>query len=166
MKGVEIAATTEEWVALLNRNFDKGVRSVDIATFNLSSSMIVKQWMDEIDRAGVKVRLLVGRPIDDRRQVPLDSIVDEYLSRYKRLSLRTLEDSHLKCWIFHRPYESSIILGGRNLTASEWVDVSVEIRGREPVSKVKSLFDESWKRGKRAKISRFMSSVSRTKRRF
>jgi hypothetical protein len=102
------------------------------------------------------VRILVGVPAYDECVENCKNCAENYIKRLMRLNAhaerwpfkwRFAEDFHLKSYVFEWNGKlKRAVIGGRNLSGSSYVDLSMPIQDDSVIDKVSLLFDEWWKK--------------------
>lgn len=106
-----------------------------IATFNMNVDDKVKSIFKNLP-IKCDVKLLIGVGDASDRQVAF------YKSTFSNVQLKLLRNSHLKIVITN----NEVIIGGRNITNSDWVDLSVTFTSKNTISQIKSEFLSNFKK--------------------
>lgn len=167
-----LAATNSEFVDLIRSNLERGVASIDIASFRIGTTEGLSDFVCEVTRA-TPTRLLIGLgaptdtviPTKSKRRAraevdPCVAIVEELVHRVPHIQARHLHECHLKTWIFHRSNlrDSTALIGGRNLTFSKWPDFLAEV-DHTYVPQITQVFQEAWDAGEAIGADPFIQSV-------
>lgn len=171
---IKVATTKEEHYGLVDELIRRRPDNIRISTFGISNS----PTMTRLIRGCIQVapvKLLIGcrlsQPGDALDATTADltvinwdeitpAIVDILRPEFstKRFEVRMSFESHLKCWIFRFGSRYVSIVGGRNLTFSDWADISVQI-GHHPTRAVARTFNQFWEGSATPPISSFVKSV-------
>jgi len=113
-------------------------------------------FLDRLNKVP-EVKILVGFPAlklckencEDciKQQYKLAMRLDQHRKKWPNFEWRYSENFHLKCYLFYYKGGYIGIGGGRNLSSSDWTDVSFILDPRQ-VQGVREIFDNSWKNAK------------------
>lgn len=105
-----------------------------IATFNIKLDKDIYEILNNLTKNKCKdVKILIGLNNPSLAQI---NFLKKELSKFKNVEYRLFINSHLKMLVTNK----KSIIGGRNLTKSEWKDVGVEFINKVNINKLKVEF--------------------------
>lgn len=164
---VTILQTIEQHTGELLRLAKARPQSAAFASYGLSLGIAsfagggLRQWQDAsremfdlLAENGVAVRVLVGTGLKiscedgicmacERQYVRQLIGLHGYVGRYPGFEWRVLERSHLKLSAFDINGDLVCITGGRNMTGSDWTDISLVLHGADASAVLGSL-EQCW----------------------
>lgn len=106
-----------------------------LATFNIRISKFTTQLFNLIPKE-CKTELIIG--LSDRTSKKQINFLYEYFKQYKHIKVKFVANFHTKLVITNK----LAILGGRNLTSSDWYDLSFVTESRPEISKIRKKFEK------------------------
>lgn len=178
-----VASTMQAHYDLVQSTVASGRPSfIQIATYRIGQSEWIPRMLRSFLRGGANVQLLVGLGLEtDAASKQTGFAVDPAIAVIENLraivhpegecclEIRTINDSHLKCWVFgNQRKATSALVGGRNLNFSKWADLTVEVGAKE-ANEIRKHFNNYWKQATEApapQATSFLASLSREKERY
>lgn len=161
--------TWEQHLEYLKKLTTENPQRVAIATFNVYAGVLhdgadVTEWGEKYSNDAhqlldlikpVKdVRILVGMPplilckkgcmecIEKHYKWSMR--LDQHAQKWPKFQWKYAEDFHLKCYLFDYGTTIKGVIGGRNLSPSNWVDVTIALDNSR-CKVLMALFDKVWK---------------------
>ena len=164
--------TTEDHINHLHKLINDKPKNVYIATFNIYAGILfdgddVNNWgdkyknevhgvLDHLQESGANTKILVGIPGLIVCKSGCEDCLTKHLKVLTRLQKhaekwpfdwRYTEEFHLKSYIFDYGKKLSGVVGGRNLSPSNWVDLTFKI-GADRCRVIKHIFNKEWEKAK------------------
>jgi len=145
----EVATTLDEHWDMVWTELEAGVEQVAISTFGTNRHTQAGEVFWALNDQQIPCRVLIGAASTedaDRIGQLLTAMRVSYLKhvRYKMTMMH-----HMKLWLFWRGDAPRVaLIGGRNLTNSGWMDVTVRVTRQTQVRKLTSVFDRCWRQAK------------------
>lgn len=162
--------TMEEYFKGLRGALSDKPNKIWLSTFNIYAGITKKavdvrkaysvtnhtaNFLDQIDGLNIECNILCGLPMfTECRKGCLDckQKKKDTFKRYKftqrhwpNLNWKFVKDFHLKCAIFEYEDKLRVFVGGRNLSDSSWVDLSMELADQETCQSVLNQAKKLWK---------------------
>lgn len=162
--------TYDEYAQAIEGKLADKPTSVWIATFGFQGGISVCgtvvprsntfRYLTRLNTITTGSRILVG--IGGRNKFQSVKIQNA-AEHWRKLSFRTREDSHLKCWIFfYDGKPGAALAGGRNLGDSNWADASFWLNKTE-IRNLVRFYEKLWRTADPVKPSRQIRLTSRGK---
>ena len=171
-------------MACLKKLASQKPKEVIIATFNIYAGILhdgndTHQWGEkyrsevhellDILNSVPKVRILVGfQPLIQCIKTGCEDCVTNHYARavrlvkhaehWPKLEWKYVEKSHFKCNLYYFAKGCIGVTGGRNLSGSDWADISFVMNDRQ-VKSARKLFDEQWKLATKATLKNVEKTI-------
>jgi len=179
-----IFTDTESHNGALKQMAKRKPQAISIATYNIYAGILhdgedSHQWDDDKYKNGAHefldlittiqdVRILVGiSPMILCKKLCEDCIADGYKramrlvkhkEKWPRFQWRFTDSFHFKCYLFHYKSGDVGVGGGRNLSNSNWVDMSFVLNKKQIIA-AKTLFDLSWEQAHSVTMENLEESI-------
>jgi hypothetical protein len=178
-----IYTTQESHMACLKKLASQQPREVIISTFNVYAGILhdgddTTTWGEKYQNdvhdlldvlSGIKkVRILVGfQPLNLCHKDCEECVAAHYkwairlvqhAKHWPKLQWRYVEKCHLKCNLFYYARGAIGVTGGRNLSGSDWTDISF-VMSKEQVEETRKVFDERWKVATKVTLKNVEASI-------
>jgi hypothetical protein len=179
-----IFTDTESHISALKQMARRKPEAISIATYNIYAGILhdgedTTEWEDDKFRnqahefldaiAKIQgVRILVGiSPLIMCKKLCEDCLADGYKravrlvkhkERWPRFEWRFTDSFHFKCYLFHYKNGDVGVGGGRNLSNSDWTDMSFVLNKKQIIA-AKTLFDLSWEQAQSVTMENLENTI-------